>query len=262
MQTRTERWRSNLSIKTNIGGEPQEELTPKFPTQEEIDKDMPSEAKKGSVVKDLEDHRDSSMLDHKQGCIHLSHFSVRLRAMWERIFGEEVADNVTANTANIVTNTANIGVLELKHNLLHIRDEKAQNTPGGTFTLGAWRTRDLNTVKTNEITEVSLASNQITLPAGTYWIEASAPAFMVNQHQIKVYDITNTADLIIGASQYASVTGVVLNRSFCEGRITLAGITVIELQHRCATTRVPDGLGTPSNFTTEVYSEIIIRQVS
>ena len=78
-----------------------------------------------------------------------------------------------------------IDALELKHNLLHIRDEKAQNTAGGTFTSGAWRTRDLNTVKTNEITGASLAANQITLPAGTYWVEWSAPAYVVNQNQSK-----------------------------------------------------------------------------
>ena len=53
---------------------------------------------------------------------------------------------------------------------LHVRDEKAANTPGGTFTASAWQKRDLNTVKTNQISGASLASNQITLPAGTYHV--------------------------------------------------------------------------------------------
>ncbi len=154
-----------------------------------------------------------------------------------------------------------VTALELKHNLLHIRDEKAQNTNGGTFTQGVWRTRDLTTVKTNEITGASLAANQITLPAGTYDVEWSAPAYYVVNHQSKLYDITNTADLIIGTVEVA-VSGVVQTRSFGKGRFTIAVETVIELQHYCTTTRTPDGFGVPSNFTTEVYSEIIIRQVS
>ena len=42
---------------------------------------------------------------------------------------------------------------------LHIQDQKPQGTYGGTFTAGAWRTRDLNTVLTNTITGASLAAN-------------------------------------------------------------------------------------------------------
>ena len=55
-----------------------------------------------------------------------------------------------------------------KTKLLHMRDEKANGTQGGTFTSGSWYTRDLNTVVTNEINGASLSSNQFTLPAGDY----------------------------------------------------------------------------------------------
>ncbi len=142
--------------------------------------------------------------------------------------------------------------------LLYIRDEKAQNTGGGTFTSGAWRIRDLNTVKTNEIVGASLAANQITLPAGTYDIEWSAPGNACDLHQSKLYDITNTADLIVGTCE--NVTDTDVNTcSKGRGRIILAGIVVIELQHRC----VNDGtFGNACNFTTEVYSDIRIQKIS
>ncbi len=168
----------------------------------------------------------------------------------------------TYKTVGDYNEATDINALELKHNLLHIRDEKAQNTNGGTFTLGAWRTRDLNTVKTNEITGASLAANQITLPAGTYYVEWSAPAYRVTQHQSKLYDITGAADLIIGTSEFNDGADAVTNKSIGKGRITLAGITVIELQHYCAVTHAVQGFGVACNFTTEVYSDIIIRQVS
>ncbi len=41
--------------------------------------------------------------------------------------------------------------------IFHVRDEQLQNTAGGTFTSGAWRTRTLNTVKTNTIGGASLS---------------------------------------------------------------------------------------------------------
>src|SRR6266516_1340078 len=43
--------------------------------------------------------------------------------------------------------------------LFHVRDEKSAGTVGGTFSSGAWRTRTLNTTKTNEIGSASLSSN-------------------------------------------------------------------------------------------------------
>lgn len=89
-----EPWRLNLPIKTNIGGEPQEELLSSFPTQEEITKrEAPTELSKDGT-KDLLEHKNSSLLDHKNGCIDFQHFTVRLRAMFERLFGEEALDNL------------------------------------------------------------------------------------------------------------------------------------------------------------------------
>lgn len=146
---------------------------------------------------------------------------------------------------------------------LHVQDQKAANTAGGTFTSGSWQTRDLNTVVTNTITGASLASNQITLPAGTYHIFASAPAHAVYAHKAKLYDITNSADLIIGTSEYTHNTSPKMTRSFVQGRFTLAAETVVELQHRCGTTIATAGFGTACNFAVvEVYSDVEIQKVA
>lgn len=152
--------------------------------------------------------------------------------------------------------------------LFHVQDEKAQNANGGGFTSGAFRTRDLGDLagpgnpKTNEISGASLASNQITLPAGTFWIDASAPANFVDEHQCRIRDITNSADLLIGTSEFSRASTLQLpTRSFVSGRITLISSTVIELQHQCSVTRATDGFGKASNFTTEVYSILKIWKV-
>lgn len=145
--------------------------------------------------------------------------------------------------------------------LLYVRDEKAQNTVGGTFTSGAWQTRTLNTVKTNEIVGASLAANQVTLAAGIYEIDASAPAGAVNSHQAKLYNVTDAVDLLIGTTEYTDAGTYVMLDSRVRGRFTITATKVIELQHRCQTTRATNGLGSAANLATEVYAELLVRRL-
>jgi hypothetical protein len=146
--------------------------------------------------------------------------------------------------------------------LLHVRDEKADNTDGGTFTSGAWRTRTLNTEVTNEISGASLAANQITLPAGTYEIEASAPGFNCGDHKAKLCNLTDTADTLVGTSESAGAANNSNGRSLVRGRFTIAGAKVFELQHRCSSSQATNGLGQGGGFgVVEVYTDVIIRKV-
>lgn len=152
--------------------------------------------------------------------------------------------------------------------LIHVQDQKSSGTDGGTFTSGAWRTRDLNTALTNEITGASLASNQITLPAGTYYVEASAPVYSggsaLSNHQAKLYDTTGAADLILGTSeivvQGAASTGS-SGRSYISGRFTLSVESDIEVQHQCAVTANNNGFGAGAGLGTEVFTDIKIWKV-
>ena len=140
---------------------------------------------------------------------------------------------------------------------IHIRDEKAQTTPGGTFTSGAWRTRDLNVEVSDDGEHASLASNQITLAAGTYVIQASAPAFYVGYQQAALYNVTDAAYTMYGTSEFArGTTGGDSNRSFLSGQFTIADSKVFEIRHQCGSTNVNQGFGVPSSFATEVYTVV------
>ena len=145
--------------------------------------------------------------------------------------------------------------------LLHVQDEKAATIDGGTFTSGAWRTRDNNAVKTNEITGATLSSNQVSLPTGEYWFEWSAPAFQCDRHQTKLRDITNSVDSLIGSPECTDVTDGVQTRSIGCGRLTLADTTVFEVQHRCRTTSATFGFGVASDLTTEIYAILKVWKV-
>ncbi len=139
---------------------------------------------------------------------------------------------------------------------IYIRDEKTSGTAGGTFTAGSYVKRTLNTAVIDTGSNASVTSSVVTLQAGTYRFHARAPAFDVNSHKAK---LVNTTDAItyLGTSEYASVVGTSQSSSHVTGRFTIAAAKDFELQHRCQTTRAPNGLGVDAGFgDTEVYSEI------
>jgi len=146
----------------------------------------------------------------------------------------------------------------LKYDMEYIcvKDQKAQNTAGGTFTQADWRTRDLNTEHADTGSLASVAANQITLAAGTYRVSWRCPAHAVNNHQTRLYDTTGAAVLVLGESSYCFDVNVAHSLSCGSGRFTLAVQSVLELQHYCSTTNADDGFGLAANITTEVYSVI------
>ena len=129
-----------------------------------------------------------------------------------------------------------------------------------THTIGAWSTRVLNTTQ-GSITGASLSTNQITLPAGTYLVEAWAPAWRVSGHKARLYDVTNSQVLLVGQNAY----GLVNNSQFTvtnarlSGRLVLTATTVIRLEHyvQAFSTAVPV-ISAPD--TEEIYAEIVITK--
>lgn len=148
--------------------------------------------------------------------------------------------------------------------LLHIRDEKPSGTTGGGFTAGAWQIRTLNTVKTNEIAGASLASNVVTLPAGTYEADIAAPAIFVVLHKARLYDVTGAAVLIHGTSERSNNgAGVTTSASRMRGRFTLSVTSNVRVEHRCSVTNGTDGFGPQTGFgDIEVYTDFVIRKIA
>jgi hypothetical protein len=144
-----------------------------------------------------------------------------------------------------------------------LSDTKAANTAGGTFTSGAWQTRTINAEDSDSDSIVSISSNQFTLQAGTYRIQAHAPAGRVNTHQTRLQNITDATTTLTGTSEYSvAVTDSVQSRSFVSGQFTIASAKAFELQHRCSNTRATDGFGVANNFgLSEIYAIVEIWKV-
>lgn len=135
-----------------------------------------------------------------------------------------------------------------------VRDKKAQNTAGGTFTAGALRTRDINDEQADAAGIASIASNQITLAAGTYRCLISCPAVFVDGHQALLYNVTDSAVLLVGTSEYSRQSPYGSSRSFIVGRFTLDGAKTLEVRHECHTTQATNGFGNQTNRTDEIYT--------
>ena len=118
-----------------------------------------------------------------------------------------------------------------------IVDGKVDNSDGGVFTNGAWRTRDLNHELTDEDNIVSISSNQFTLAAGNYLILATAPAIQVGTHQVRVYNVTDSAQVELGQPAFAGAKSRGPgNISRVVARVSIAASKVFEIQHRCVST--------------------------
>ena len=144
----------------------------------------------------------------------------------------------------------------------YVKDVKSNGINGGTFTSGAWRTRDLNTLE-GDTGFISLSSNQFTLSSGKYLIEASAPAFYVRDHQCILYNTTDSNEDIIGQAAYTGRNAeATTTHSMLMGSIEISSSKTFEIRHQCSTTYASQGLGDASSFSVgEVYTQVKITKI-
>jgi hypothetical protein len=120
--------------------------------------------------------------------------------------------------------------------LLHVIDEKPTQTQGGSLSDGTNNVRTLNTVKTNEISGASLATNSITLPSGTYHLQAQALNYKTASARLTWRNTTDSSDTIIGMMSYQNNANGASTYNFISGRFTISAQKVFQLQHRVQTT--------------------------
>ena len=145
-----------------------------------------------------------------------------------------------------------------------INDTKPYNQGGGTFNSGAWRTRILNTEVFDPDNIVSISSNQFTLQAGTYYIRAQAPAYRVDQHHIRLRNITDSTTDGVGSVGMSSSSFASITLSLLTTRFTISSAKVFEIQHRCSTTHNTYGLGIMHSIsgTNSIYTIVEIYKES
>jgi len=179
------------------------------------------------------------------------------------------SDTSEATSGYLVINAAKTpaltGVPLLQPRIATLSDVKASGTAGGTATSGSYQTRTLNTLSDPSGIVTSLASNQFTLPAGEYYIEAFAPTYGTGINKFKIRNVTDSIDSIIGPSNYAALSASGDRSSSSgdlKGTLVISSSKIFELQHRVSSTKATDGYGLAATFgDNEVYSILKITRV-
>lgn len=108
----------------------------------------------------------------------------------------------------------------------------------------------------------TLSSNQFTLPAGTYYLEGMASTFACAGHKLKIRNITDSSDTLLGPGADCSTGGIGIPAHIA-GCFTIAAQKTFELQHRCGTTRNTDGFGQAMSFgVNEIFADVRIWKVA
>lgn len=172
------------------------------------------------------------------------------RGSVELATGAEVAAG--ADTVRAVTPAGLSANYTQKFALVATEERATGVSPGNN--LNGTNVRQLNTVRSNTIAGASLASNQITLPAGSYHVVGSAPFFNGDRHRCYLHNVTDNVAVLLGTSENAGAAFT--TRSIVRGMFSIAAKKVFELRHSMQVAQT-NGLGDPcADGQAEVYAEI------
>lgn len=144
--------------------------------------------------------------------------------------------------------------------VLHVRDVKTQGTAGGTATATTWTDRALQTVVLNEISGASLATNEITLPAGDYEYHITSTFHATGASRI---ELRNTADSTSVHGSSLVLPAGTSGQATLMGKMKLTAGKTFKLRYYVATSNGTSDLGSAANVSSvsEVYSDVLIRKV-
>jgi hypothetical protein len=169
-------------------------------------------------------------------------------AAWDTL---GITSNVTY-VSNVV-NVSNSGITL-------ISDIKPINTNGGKFTSGAWQKRDLNTIS-GDLAKVSLLNDTISIDSGIYLITVSAPAFGVDEHQARLFNVTKNSVSGSGTMSYSNMFASSSSQMSIIVEVGISGELFI-VQHRCTTTSTLNtGFGKGSTWSENVYTQVQIQKL-
>lgn len=135
-----------------------------------------------------------------------------------------------------------------------VQDQKASGTDGGGSVASAYQTRTLNTPVRN-VVGASLASNAVTLFAGTWRIEARAPGYAINTHRIRLYNQTDATTVALGTSSAAPSNTV--TDSTLVTTLTISSAKAVRIDHWISSAVATVGLGVAvASGDVEIYSSL------
>jgi len=142
------------------------------------------------------------------------------------------------------------------YNYWRIIDRKTTATNGGTATINAWTKRTLNILDVNGGANVTIASDQITMLAGSYVVRVVSPFYKTTGSRIRFRNITDVSTNGISQNVWALYHG----DAHLTTNITIASTKVFEVQYYVLVTQDTNDLGNALGITgeNEIYSIVEI----
>ena len=138
-------------------------------------------------------------------------------------------------------------------------DAKTGGVNGGSSSATTWNVRTLTTDDVVGGTGVSRAGNNVTLAAGTYWVEAVSVVSQAGLHQVRLRNTTDDTTALVGTSEFS---GAVNTASRLSGYVTVSESKVFQLQHYTTSARADTGMGSPvSSGEVEVYARLVVVKI-
>lgn len=164
----------------------------------------------------------------------------------------------------VITATGATPTLATLAPIMILHETRAGNAAASAFPIDTWVHRVLNTVVANTIVGASVASGVVTLPAGTYRVEAEAMARQAGSHRVRLYNLTAAAAIITGLtgdSNTGSGSNATCSSSRLVYRFTLAVESAIRLEHRNGGAVVESRLGDDSNIAPDNHIDAMLSLV-
>lgn len=152
-------------------------------------------------------------------------------------------------------------VLDNFQDMAIFNETQAAGTNGGASIATTWTKRTLNTTVINNLTGCSIASSVITLAAGTYLIEASAPYFNVGAGKMRWRNTSDGTTTLVGNSNnFGGTTGTA---GLLVGTFTIAASKNFELQYYVQAATATNGLGVAAGGAeSEIYGIVKIVRIA
>jgi len=137
----------------------------------------------------------------------------------------------------------------------------SQGTSGGTATTGSYQERPINTEVFDTI-GCTLSSNQITVPAGTYLVDASVANFNVNAVEWDIFDNEGGGTIVAnGMGVYSGGSGNWITS--ITTAFTVAASSAMSIRCNVEKTQATNGMGVSTNEAnhTEVFLGLKLTRV-
>ena len=138
-------------------------------------------------------------------------------------------------------------------------DEKPSSTNGGTATAGGWHVRDINKIEVTCGPEVTLDyyCNRFKILPGKYTFFVTTSFCKTKGTRIRLYNVTDSEQVASGVNIWADTHS---NCILCTC-IVLDKITTFELQYKCCSSQLNNGLGSALGLDNEPEKYTIIKIV-